>query len=80
MSDLNEKLLVAHASGDLNALVRLYRAAADGANDAEAAGFYLTHAHVFAMELGHPDTAALRQLLIEQGRESPLPPPNLPLR
>ncbi|MGB3246370.1 MAG: hypothetical protein WBB25_17680 [Sulfitobacter sp.] len=80
MNTLNARLLAAHAAGDLPQLVGLYREAADTANDPQAEGFYLTHAHVFAMELGHPDTAELRQRLIDQGREAPLPPPNPPLR
>ena len=79
MSDLDCRLLDAHARGDTAALVDLYQEAADSANDPEAEGFYLTHAHVFAMELNHPDTASLRQRLIDQGREAPLPVPNPPL-
>jgi len=80
MSDLDKRLLAAHAQGDAAALVTLYREAADQTNDAQAQGFYLTHAHVFALEIGHPDTATLRQRLIDQGREAPLHPPNPPLR
>lgn len=72
MSDLDAALLAAHASGDLEALVTLYTRAADAASDSQAAAFYLTHAHVFAMELGHADAPALRQRLIDQGREAPL--------
>lgn len=72
MSDLGARLLAAHDSGDLVALVHLYRAAAKGAATQDARGFYLTHAHVFALELGHPDTAALRAELIAMGREAPL--------
>ena len=80
MSDLDDLLLAAHASGDVARLVTLYKQAADQANDVEAAAFYLTHAHVFACEINHPDTAALRQRLIDQGREAPLPPPRPPLK
>ncbi len=80
MSDLDARLLDAHARADAGDLVRLYRQAADQANDTEAAAFYLTHAHVFACEINHPDTAALRQRLIDQGREAPLPPPRPPFK
>ena len=80
MKDLDAQLLAAHAKGDAAALVTLYRQAADQANDPQAAAFYLTHAHVFACEINHPDTDALRQRLIDQGREAPLPPPRPPLR
>lgn len=80
MSDLDARLLAAHAAGDLNLLVALYTQAADAAPTPEAAAFYLTHAHIFALELGHPDAAILRARLVDQGREAPLPPPNPPLR
>ncbi|KAJ03506.1 hypothetical protein JQT66_05825 [Sulfitobacter mediterraneus] len=80
MTDLDRDLLAAHAAGDTSALVALYAQAAEAANNTDQAAFYLTHAHVFAMEIGHPDTPALRQRLIDMGRESPLPAPNPPLR
>jgi hypothetical protein len=76
MKALDERLLAAHARGDHVALVALYQEAAAATPDAEAAAFYLTHAHVFAMELGHPDAPRLRHRLVEQGREEPLPPRN----
>ncbi len=71
MSDLNARLLAAHAADDRVALIRLYSEAADQAPTEQAAGFYLTHAHVFALELGHPDAAALRARLVAMGRETP---------
>lgn len=80
MSDLDALLLTAHANRDAAGLVTLYTQAADQAKDTEAAAFYLTHAHVFACEINHPDTDALRQRLIDQGREAPLPAPRPPLR
>ncbi|SFD78408.1 hypothetical protein SAMN04488523_102384 [Sulfitobacter brevis] len=80
MIALDTRLLAAHAGGDLAALVTLYREAADAATDAQASAFYLTHAHVFALEAGHPTAAQLRQRLIDQGREAPLPAPTPPLR
>jgi hypothetical protein len=44
------------------------------------AGFYLTHAYVFALELNHPQASELRQRLIDAGREEPLPPARAPSR
>ena len=79
-SALDRDLLAAHAAGDAAALVTLYAQAAEAATSAEQVAFYLTHAHVFALEAGHPDTAALRQRLIDMGRESPLPAPKPPFR
>ncbi|MEP1198114.1 hypothetical protein [Tateyamaria sp.] len=72
MSDLDAQLLAAHEAYDVPALVALYRQAANTADNDDARGFYLTHAHVFALEINHPDTARLRDALIEMGRESAL--------
>ena len=72
MISLDERLLDAHARGNTADLIDLYREAARAALDDTARGFYLTHAHVFALELGHPDTAKLRAELITMGREIPL--------
>ena len=69
MNDLDARLLAAHDRDDREALVALYREAADRATSPEAAGFYLTHAYVFALELGHPDAPALRARLVAEGRE-----------
>ncbi len=71
MTDLDSRLLAAHEAGDTPALVDLYKEAADTAPDADAAGFFLTHAYVFALEINHPDAAALRARLVETGRETP---------
>lgn len=70
MNDLDARLLAAHAAHDQSALVRLYAEAADQAANETAAGFYLTHAYVFALEMGHPDAAILRARLFAMGRES----------
>lgn len=78
--DLDAALIAAHAAGDLSALVRLYRRAADATADPDRAAFYLTHAHVFAMEMGHPDMDHLRARLVAQGREAPLQEPIAPRR
>lgn len=71
MSDLNAQLLAAHAAGDTPTLIRLYTAAADQAEqqDLDAACFYLTHAYVFALELGDAACPTLRARLVAHGRE-----------
>ena len=70
MSDLDARLIAAHEAGDKHALVTLYTEAADGANDVDAACFYLTHAYVFALDAGHPATARLHARLVAQNREA----------
>jgi len=69
MPTLDAQLLAAHTADDKPGLVALYTQAADNAATLDAACFYLTHAYVFALELGHPDTAPLRARLTEHGRE-----------
>ena len=71
MNDLNARLLAAHAAGDTSALIQLYTAAADQVEDQylDAACFYLTHAYVFALELGDATCPALRARLVTHGRE-----------
>lgn len=69
MSELNARLLAAHADGDKAALVGLYAEAADRANGRDAAAFFLTQAYVFALDCGHPDAAPLRARLVAMGRE-----------
>ncbi|RBI87117.1 hypothetical protein DRV85_03045 [Rhodosalinus halophilus] len=70
VSALDAALLEAHAAGDRAALIRLYAQAAEAADDGEAAGFYLTHAYVFALEAGAPEAAALHARLKAEGREA----------
>ncbi len=70
MSELDDRLLAAHARGDQSALIALYTEAADMAPSERAAGSYLTHAYVFALEAGDPRAKALRARLVEMGRES----------
>ena len=67
---LEAQLLAAHAAGDTAALVMLYQRAADTADDPDAAGFFLTHAYVFALELGHAQAPALHARLKAMGREA----------
>ena len=69
MSNLQSRLLAAHDCGDHAALISLYREAADGAVNVDAAGFFLTHAYIFALETGHSDAPALRARLVAMGRE-----------
>lgn len=68
MADLHARLLAAHAADDRRALVTLYEQAADAAADIDAACFYLTHAYIFALELGHPNTKTLHARLAHHGR------------
>ena len=70
MSCLQARLLAAHEQDNKSALVDLYTQAASGAASEEAAGFFLTHAYVFALELGADQAPALRDRLIAMGRES----------
>lgn len=63
---LDEQLLLAHANNDKDALVILYRQAADMAerhDDTNAARFYLTNAYIFALDIGHSEHAALQKRL-----------------
>lgn len=80
MNKLEQALQAAHAAGDAARLVEIYTSAADQAQSVDQEAFLLTHAHVFALECNHPTTAALRQRLMDQGREGPLAPPLPPLR
>lgn len=66
------ELLAAHETADNKQLVRLYALAADESVTQEAAGFYLTHAYVFALEAGLAEARDLRARLIDMGRETPL--------
>ncbi|WP_120499808.1 hypothetical protein [Roseovarius sp. EL26] len=71
MSDtLDARMIAAHEAGDKPALVRLYSQAADEANDVDASCFYLTHAYIFALDSGSPETETLQARLIAQGREN----------
>ena len=69
MSDLDAALIAAHEAGDTDALVRLYREAADAAEGEVRRAFYLTHAYVFALEAGDPRARDLHAALRAMGRE-----------
>ncbi len=68
-SDLDARLLRAHAAEDRPALIKLYLEASQLAQTDIATGFYLTHAYVFALEAGDPRAAELKSKLIDMGRE-----------
>ncbi|MBD3663052.1 hypothetical protein [Sulfitobacter aestuariivivens] len=76
MTDLNTRLLAAHAADDRDALITLYQQAADAADDPIAQAFFLTHAYVFALEMGDAQAPHLRQRLVDMGCEEPLQPPS----
>lgn len=68
MKQLQDRLLDAHARDDRAALVGLYTEAADNASDVDTACFFLTHAYIFALEMGDPASDALYQRLRAEGR------------
>jgi hypothetical protein len=70
MKSLDAQILAAHDACDIGALIGLYTQAANETADIDAACFYLTHAYVFALELGSPVTMSLRKRLMKHGRES----------
>ncbi len=67
--DLDARLLAAHDAGDKLALVGLYAQAADGAADIDEECFFLTHAYVYALDVGDARAAELRARLVAHGRE-----------
>ncbi|MFD1511240.1 hypothetical protein [Lacimonas salitolerans] len=69
MTDLDHRLLTAHATGDRTALIAWYTEAADTSPDPDAAWFYLTHAYVFALESGAAEAGPLHARLKAAGRE-----------
>ncbi|HSM39414.1 MAG TPA: hypothetical protein VK862_01585 [Afifellaceae bacterium] len=69
---LDRKLIEAHGRGDGDTLTRLYRQAAElaeQAGDVDRACFFYVHAYVFALEAGHRDADAIRARLRHFGRE-----------
>ena len=71
MSDLDARLMEAHAAGDKYALVDLYAQAAQSTGSEGEKWFFLTQAYIFALEKAHPDLADLRAQLVAAGRETP---------
>ncbi len=68
-SDLDARLLAAHAKRDRPALIALYLEASEQAPSDTAKGFFLTHAYVFALEAGDIRATALRAKLMSMDRE-----------
>ena len=72
-ADLNLEILLNHALGRLDELVRLYRLAghrAEGAGRTDEACFFFTQAYVYALESGDTSRAnALKATLKAYGRE-----------
>lgn len=69
---LDNRMLTAHDTGDIAALVQLYQQAAvlqETKGNDEAACFYLTHAYVFALEQGDVAATELHNRLKVFGRE-----------
>ena len=66
---LDALILNAHAGDDRTALVCLYTQAADVASDVDRECFLLTYAHIYALELCHPNRESLRARLSAFGRE-----------
>ncbi len=71
MKRLDDALLAAHAAGDTSELIGLYTQAADAAPELDRACFFLTHAYIFALELGDARAPVLRARLVAEGRETP---------
>jgi hypothetical protein len=71
MDVLEVRLLAAHSTGDVPTLVMLYSEAADRAaagHNIEKECFFLTHAWIFALEIGDPLADILRARLAGNGR------------
>nr|WP_255670786.1 hypothetical protein [Cognatishimia sp. F0-27] len=62
-------MLAAHETADKSALIGLYEEAAGATTDPQAAAFYLTHAYVYALELGDGRARQYHAVLKAQGRE-----------
>ena len=68
MTDLNQRLLQAHAQDNRAELVTLYSEAAETADDTDAACFYMTYAYIYGLELDHPLVPTLYAKLKDHGR------------
>ena len=68
MTSLQDWLLDAHDRDDRRGLVALYREAADSTDDIDAACFYLTHAYIYALEMGDPAQDQIYLRLKAHGR------------
>ena len=68
-TQLNQKIIAAHKIRDDWLLVELYTQAADSSTDCDRECFFLTFAHIFALEQNHPSQSNLRERLESNGRE-----------
>ncbi|MEM9434103.1 MAG: hypothetical protein AAGA12_09285 [Pseudomonadota bacterium] len=68
MSDLENRLLAAHARHDKPELAKLYQEAAANTDDIGSQGFFLTQAYIFALDCGAPEASQLREKLSRMGR------------
>ena len=66
---LNQKIIAAHKARDEWQLVNLYTQAADSSEDRDTECFFLTCAHIFALEHNHPSQSILIARLKVRGRE-----------
>ena len=64
---LDAQILSAHARGDKEQLIALYREAANQCSDVDEACFLLTHAYVYALEMGSPEADGLAERLRSHG-------------
>ena len=69
LRDLHEKILTAHKIKDQEKLVFLYTVAADLEEDTNTKCYYLTYAHIYALEMGLSATKILSKRLRDYGRE-----------
>ncbi len=69
LAALDARLLAARQAGDKRELVTLYANAAERVADIDAECFYLTHADIFALDVGDPRSEGLKARLVSQGRE-----------
>ncbi|MGB5865450.1 MAG: hypothetical protein WBG95_14270 [Sulfitobacter sp.] len=67
---LDTALIAAHEADAHETLVDLYMRAAARAGDIDTACFHLTHAYIFALELGDARAVDLRDQLVAHGRET----------
>ena len=70
-SDLDARLLAAHAADDRPALIALYGEASEASETDLARRFYLTHAYIYALEAGSTEAPGLRAALVAMGAETP---------
>jgi len=68
-AELDAALRDAHLAGDKARISALYAKAAQTEPTADARAFFLTQAYVFALEIGSPEAACLRDALIALGAE-----------